>query len=52
MTKILYCRVGCAHQTWPISSVKGERSPPYIIYTGINHGCHQSPLSKELLTLS
>jgi len=30
VAKTLYRRVGCAHQTSLIPSVKGGRSPPYI----------------------
>ena len=35
--RIPYRRVGCAHQTSLISSVKGGQSPPYANNSGINH---------------
>jgi hypothetical protein len=37
VAKTPHRRVGCAHQTSLISSVKGGQSPPYINNTGINH---------------
>jgi len=38
VAKIPYPRVGCAHQTSLILSVKGGRSPPYANDAVINHG--------------
>ena len=38
VAKILYRRVGCAHQISLISSVNGGHSPPYTNNTGLNHG--------------
>jgi hypothetical protein len=37
--KIPYRRVGFAHQTSLISSVKGGQSPPYANDAAISHGC-------------
>jgi hypothetical protein len=37
VAKIPYRRVGCAHQSSMISSVKGGRSPPYTYNLGIIH---------------
>jgi len=36
VAKITYHRVGCAHQTPLIPSVKGGQSPPYINNSAVN----------------